>query len=477
MSVSDSPPARVVHGVPPAVDLVCQVAVVGGGACGLTAATWARRHGATDVLVLERDASNQGSTALSSGFVPAGGTRMQKALGIADSPAGFAADIVAKSHGTADPLLVARYTHEIVGAIETLAEDFGLSFEVLEGFLYPGHGVARMHTLPQRTGAALVAALQEAAIAAGADCVNDAHVRYLFVDAARQVTALGIQRPDGTLEYLGCQAVVLACNGFGGNPALVSRFIPQASTALYFGHAGNQGDAVLWGEALAAELADMGGYQGHGSVAAPHGILLTWALLMKGGLQVNSNGMRFWNEHQGYSEAAEQVLAQPGGVAWNVFDESIHQFALDFPDYRDAVTAGAIRIAPDAAALAALIGCPAAALEATLAEAERACLESDTDSHGRRFDPSQLLRPPYRAARVTGALFHTQGGLAIDGQCRVLAHSPDGALHPLPNLFAAGGAARGVSGNHPSGYLSGNGLLSAIAGGAVAGREAASATR
>src|SRR5690606_27281167 len=201
----------------------------------------------------------------------------------------------------------------IVGAIETLEDDFGLAFEVLEGFLYPGHRVARMHTLPERTGAALVAALQGAALAAGADCVNDAHVRLLFVDGARRVTALGIERPDGTLEYLGCQAVVLACNGFGGNPALVARFIPQASSGLYFGHAGNQGDAILWGEALGAELADMGGYQGHGSVATPHGILLTWALLMKGGIQVNLAGARFWNEHQGYSEAAEQVLAQPGG--------------------------------------------------------------------------------------------------------------------------------------------------------------------
>jgi len=43
----------------------------------------------------------------------------------------------------------------------------------------------------------------------------------------------------------------------------------------------------------------------------------------------------------------------------------------------------------------------------------------------------------------------------------------------LPNLFAAGGAARGVSGPEVSGYLSGNGLLTAVALGRVAGREAA----
>ena len=44
---------------------------------------------------------------------------------------------------------------------------------------------------------------------------------------------------------------------------------------------------------------------------------------------------------------------------------------------------------------------------------------------------------------------------------------------PLPNLLAAGGAARGVSGAAVWGYLSGNGLLSAVAGGFIAARTAA----
>ena len=42
----------------------------------------------------------------------------------------------------------------------------------------------------------------------------------------------------------------------------------------------------------------------------------------------------------------------------------------------------------------------------------------------------------------------------------------------FPNLLAAGGAARGVSGNAVWGYLSGNGLLSAVAGGHIAAQTA-----
>ena len=48
---------------------------------------------------------------------------------------------------------------------------------------------------------------------------------------------------------------------------------------------------------------------------------------------------------QGYSEAAVQVLAQPGGIAWNVFDDALLALARGFPDFRDAEAAGALRSA------------------------------------------------------------------------------------------------------------------------------------
>jgi fumarate reductase flavoprotein subunit len=94
---------------------------------------------------------------------------------------------------------------------------------------------------------------------------------------------------------------------------------------------------------------------------------------------------------------------------------------------------------------------------------------SARDRFGREFAAKPALAPPYHAIRVTGALFHTQGGLAVDTRARVL--RKDGTT--LPNLFAGGGAARGISGAHVWGYLSGNGLLPAVTLGRIAGREAA----
>ncbi|MBL8288321.1 MAG: FAD-dependent oxidoreductase [Rubrivivax sp.] len=457
-----STPRIVTAAAMPAGTPAVPVAVVGAGACGLAAAIFLAEAGIECVL-LERDARAQGSTALSSGFIPAAGTRVQRAAGVLeDDPGRFAADIQAKAKGRAAPHLVRACTEAIAPALDALEERHGLAFELLGGFVYPGHAVRRMHTLAERTGAALVAALEAAAVRSGATILTEALVRELWCEPAAaapaapagaaamppRIVGLGFERPGGAVERLACAHLLLACNGFGGNAAMVRELLPAMQGAAFAGHAGNDGSAIAWGRQLGAALADLGGCQGHGSWAVPQGALITWALMTEGGIQVNTHGRRFHDETAGYSEASVEVLAQPGGIAWDVFDDRLLALGRSFPDFVAAEAAGAVRHAADTAALAALVGCDAATLARTLATAPR-------------------LAPPWHAIKVTGALFHTQGGLDIDDQCRVL-HAASGRA--FPNLLAAGGAARGVSGDAVWGYLSGNGLLSAIAGGFIAAR-------
>lgn len=438
------------------------VAIVGAGACGLTAALMLSDVG-VDCVLLERDAAPSGSTALSSGFIPAAGTRVQQAQGIEDSPARFAADIQTKAHGTAASHLVTAYTQAIAAAIDALQERHGIEFVLLDGFLYPGHSTQRMHAVPEKTGVGLMTRLQTAAARAGLPVLTDALVRQLWFDgAAGKVRGLSYQRPDGTLEHLSCDVLLLACNGFGGNAEMVRELLPEMRDATFAGHSGNDGSAIAWGKALGAQLADLGGYQGHGSWAVPQGALISWALMMEGGVQINAAGQRFHDETQGYSEASVKVLAQPGKLAWNVFDAPLLELARGFPDFCEAEAAGAVKTCADVAALARLLGCDLDTLKRTMASISAGALNAD----GRIF--KRALQAPYYAVKVTGALFHTQGGLAIDARCRVL--RDDGSA--LPNLLAAGGAARGVSGNAVWGYLSGNGLLSAVAGGYIAAQTA-----
>jgi fumarate reductase flavoprotein subunit len=326
-----------------------------------------------------------------------------------------------------------------------------------------------MHGLPSRSGAELVDRLRDAAERAGAAILTQATVTTLFAEPDGTVRGVEAERPDGGVERIGCRALVLACNGYGGAPDLVRRHIPEMEGALYFGHPGNRGDAALWGEALGAERRFMSGYQGHGSVAHPHGVLISWAVIMEGGFQVDATGERFSDETHGYSEQAARVLQRPGGIAFDVFDERIAAVARQFEDFKQAEAAGAILSADRLEDLAAMAKLPADRLARTFAEVERLKASHRKDAFGRTFSAGQRLVPPFKAVRVTGALFHTQGGLAVDGSARAL--RPDGT--PLPNLFAAGGAAAGVSGSTAAGYLSGNGLLTAVVLGRNAGLAAA----
>jgi fumarate reductase flavoprotein subunit len=190
---------------------------------------------------------------------------------------------------------------------------------------------------------------------------------------------------------------------------------------------------------------------------------------MEGGYQVNVQGERFSNEALGYSEQAVNVVAQPGHVAWDIYDQRLHDLMLEFDDYRDAVEARAILRADDIPSLATLAGIDATGLTRTVLAVELMQRGERQDFFGRDFTNTPALRAPYYAVKVTGALFHTQGGLSVDGGARVLRADRS----PLPNLFAGGGAARGISGPGCSGYMAGNGLLTATTFGRLAGEGAA----
>jgi fumarate reductase flavoprotein subunit len=451
-----------------AFDAHVPLLIVGAGAAGLCAALAAKEAG-VEPVVIERDAVPAGSTALSAGLIPAAGTRFQHGKGIADNPALFAGDIQRKAHGESDPVVVEALAKGSGPLVEWLADRYGLPFEVVDNFNYPGHSALRMHGLPSRTGQELIDRLRSAVEAADIIILGERVAERLVADADGRIYGVDIVRGDGAHERIGCEALILACNGYGGNPELVRRFIPQMANALYFGHPGNRGDAVLWGEAIGAQLEHLGAYQGHGSVATPHNILISWAVIMQGGVQVNTEGRRFSDESRGYSEQAADVLRQPGGIAWDVFDARIATVARQFEDFREAERAGAILTVESVAELAGAMHVPVKTLMDELTEVESLKARRGRDRYGRQFVPEQRCEPPFHAIRVTGALFHTQGGLAIDAIGRV--KRKDGPL--FANLYAAGGAAAGVSGATAAGYLSGNGLLTATVLGRLAGDAAA----
>ena len=443
---------------PKAFELAVETLIIGAGACGLIAALAANEAG-QEVLVIEADVVPSGSTALSAGLIPAAGTTMQRAAGIKDSPAQFAADIQAKAHQENNQALVDLLTQNAAPVIDWLTEKHGLPFSLVDDFDYPGHSSRRMHGLPTRAGSELIDALRSAAERAGIDIICERRAETLYF-ADGSVHGIAAKRPDGGIETIGCDRLILACNGFGGNRALVSKHMPEIEDGLWFGHDGNRGEAVLWADQIGAATEHLGAYQGHGNVAHPHGILITWATITEGGVQVNAAGERFWNEAQGYSEAARAVLSQPNSEAYAIFDGRIAAIARQFEDFKLAEETGAIKSAETLEDLAHVLGLSARTLSKTISDLP----QNSVDHFGRAFGKT-VLKSPFCGVRVTGALFHTQGGLRVDTSARVI--SRNGTT--IPNLYAGGGAACGVSGTADSGYLSGNGLLAAAVLGHIAG--------
>jgi len=445
---------------PSAFDLEVETLIIGAGACGMIAALAAHEAG-QDVLLLEADAIPTGSTALSAGLIPAAGTRLQRDAGISDSPDVFATDIQAKAHHENDNALVAAMARTAPQVIDWLVETHGLPFSLVRDFDYPGHSQRRMHGLPSRSGRELIDALRARIEALDIPLICNRRATRLYA-AGATLAGARVSLPDQSGEDIGCDRLILACNGFGGNRAMVAHHMPDIADAIWFGHDGNRGEAISWGEALGARRRHLGAYQGHGNVAHPHGILITWATITEGGVQVNTTGKRFWNEAQGYSEAAQAVLAQPDGVAWTIFDARIAEIARQFEDFKNAEAQGAVITGDTVETLAAKVGLPADVLAKTITDIPA----GGRDAFGRTWGAASLSAP-FCAVKVTGALFHTQGGLEVDPTTAKVRRAEGGTFD---NLYAAGGAACGVSGKGDSGYLSGNGLLAAVTLGFIAGR-------
>ena len=442
------------------------IVIAGAGAAGLAAAIAGADMGASVLLVEGLETFRSGSnTSMSTSMIPAGGSRWQREAGIEDSPDLLYDDIMTKTKGKAEPVVARALSNVAPRLVEWLADDCLVPLELVTDVWFPGNSRLRHHCVPDRSGRTLHRHLLDAASARSAVTLV-VPSRLTDVEESKDALRATTTRPDGSRDVIVTNSVILATNGFGANHDMVRQYIPEIADALYHGGDGSLGDALRIGESLRADTASLGAYQGHGSVASPHGVLLTWTTMMNGGLLINSDAQRFQNETIGYSESAVNVLAQPGGVAWAVFDRQVHEKAEPFADYQDLLTMDAVKWVDDVEELAQLIGCGPEELGRTLGAARRAAQEQSTDDFG-RSNWAYEIRSPYAVVKVTGALFHTQGGLKVDESGGVLRNGS-----PIPGLYAAGGAAVGVSGDSSYGYVSGNGLLSALGLGFLAGSAA-----
>lgn len=451
-----------------AADASVDVLVIGAGGCGLVAALAAAEAGA-EVAVVEKLDRLQGNTMLSSGSIPAAGTRLQREAGVTDHADWLFEDLV-RVAGAHDATHIARRLADISAqVVEWLIDIVGVELTLVTGYRHVGHRVHRLHAPPSRRGADLMDDLFRAIELRGIP-VAFGNPAVELVDDGEGGVRGAVTRAGSERVVIDASSVVLATNGFGANRALLAQYCSEVARARYGGATASEGEALTWGCARGAALGNIGAYQAHASLADPHGSLVTWTIVEKGGIVVDRSGHRFGDEMLGYSAFATLEL-QRDAPFYMIYDAAIRDATAagqrEFAELREH---GGCVEADDLSSLAQRMGIDERGLQQTIEEAARAARDSSPDRFGRRSWGLGPLRPPLVATRIEPALFHTQGGLLVDSDARVLRAQGQA----IRGLYAGGGAACGISGLAGSdGYCSGNGLLGALGLGWLAGQTAA----
>ena len=441
----------------------CDVAIVGAGGAGLTAAVQAASGGNLRIVVLEKQGILGGNTNYSTGGINAAGTQAQEALGITDSPDLFYEDTMKGGKEKNIPALVRSLVDH---AAATLAWLSSLGADLTDVGLMGGSSVKRTHRPKGGTaiGPHLMKVLKEASSKSNIEIRTSNKVLGLLSEAGT-VKGVTVENADGSTYRLQAKAVVIATGGFGANLEMVTSYQPSLAGFATLNHPGATGDAFSW-------LADVGGstiqmeyIQIHPTAEADNHLLITEAVRGNGAILVNRAGNRFVNEMETRDVVSAAILNQENADAYLVFDQSVRSSLSSIETYADQhlLTEG-----NDLDALASKAGLPASTFRATMARyaaIQKAGIDKDFGRNSTQM-PTPLETPPFYAIRVKPAIHHTMGGIKVDAGLHVL--RADGT--PVPGLFAAGEVTGGF---HGANRLGGNGVADIVVNGKIAGQNAA----
>ncbi|MFC4275394.1 FAD-dependent tricarballylate dehydrogenase TcuA [Achromobacter aloeverae] len=297
---------------------------------------------------------------------------------------------------------------------------------------------------------------------------------------------------DGQAHALQARAVVLATGGFHANVRWRAQYLgPNWDLAKVRGSRYNTGDGI--------EMAVGAGAIAHGNWTGCHAVFYDLNAPAFGdinllnqqknyfnlGIVVNADGRRFVDEgldfrNYTYSGMGARVLAQPGAVAWQVFDAKTTGLLPD--EYR---VKHATRLQADT--LEALAGQMEGINQRGFLQTVRefnAAIDRDVpfnpavkDGRGTRglaVPKSNWAHPldtgPYVAYAVTCGITCTYAGVKVNPSGQVL----DGDDRPLPGLYAAGEM---VGGLYYVKYAGGIGLTAGAVLGRISGAHAATLAR
>jgi succinate dehydrogenase/fumarate reductase flavoprotein subunit len=326
----------------------------------------------------------------------------------------------------------------------------------------------------------------------------------LIADANRQVLGLRAAGPDGERRIKARKAVVLACGGFEANDEMKRQFW-QMEPVKGAANRANTGDGIRMAQELGAQLWHMWHFHGsygfhHPDPSYPFAIRMkrfpdwipgkeSMAVVQTSWILVDKTGKRFMNEMPPYvQDQGARPLELFDSVTQSfpripchlIVDEAgRRRYPLGNPTYNDAevdfswsqdnlkeVELGILKKADSLDALAAIIGCDAAALNETVVRWNAMCAAKKDSDFGRPGGTMMPVRhPPFYTGEIWPVVSNTQGGPVHNAGQEVL----DVNDRPISRLYAAGelGSSFGYL------YLAGGNIAECFVTGRIAGDAAA----
>ena len=458
------------------------IIIAGGGAAGLSAAACAASRGA-QVIVLEANPKTGGNGVFAEVLFGLG-TREQARRGIRYDLDGYFQRSMDHSHWKNNARLVRRLLEASGENLDWLC-DHGLEIAGLQDG-DASLGYATHHTGGMHTGRDTMRVLRNF-------CENDPHIEIHTKTRVQRLlmeenTVVGVVAEQGGAEvtFRG-RAVLIACGGFLGNPALISRIIPGVDPDAFAHIRGIRmhGDGILLAESAGGEILSDGCFENAGPTFA--GTQALMGLVTKRyALWLNAQGRRFANEAIGdnFVYGCNAVYAQPGHFCYILLDNAMVQQAAAGPvDFlagpaavnsgmsglqnaiQKEIAAGRVCVAPDLGGIAAWMGVSPAALSDEIRAYNDAC-RAGTDALF--LKPAELLKPleqgPYTCIRCGVDNILTHGGIRVDEKMRVL--RADGS--PIDGLYAAGADISGVDSNGYQVFMGGHSFGFSLTGGRLA---------
>lgn len=461
-------------------EVECEVAVIGGGIAGLSAAITAMHEGA-EVILLEKAPKLQrgGNTAIADAqiryphepdeYCPTGQTKED-----------FFNAFMRVSRGRANKELIRVVVDNAADVVDWLTE-LGVQWE--KG--YPN--VAGYRRQPVGGGWQLVDTLYQHLERGGVHVAYRTAGEKLLTDRTGRVIGVRALEPDGYTDVKARGGVVIASGGFEANVEMRVRYLGRyLDNVILRGSRYNTGEGLKMALEIGALPAGQWG-DFHSAVidarSTPFECGVTAIYNFQLGLFIDEDGERFLDEgedfrDQTYVKFSKAIMSHQSGVAFSVFDNKVR---TEDPDaWKRAIRTSEEPYEADTIReLAEMIQVPPERMEQTIEAYNAACQPGTFDpwrldglcTRGLAVNKSNWARPldtpPFLAYPVTGGITFTFGGLKANTNAQVIHTSGQ----VIPGLYVAG---------EPMGelyyynYMGATSVLRGAVFGRIAGRHAAS---